>query len=69
MPLTGASVGDGVGGMGVSVGGGMGVGGNVAVMMNGVAVPLDGTEIFNPQAESNSVNAMVTKKYLRTRQL
>jgi len=62
VPVTGASVGDGVGGAGVSVGGGMGVGGSVAVMMNGVAVPLEDAERVNPQAESKNVSMIVTKR-------
>jgi hypothetical protein len=42
MPSTGAVVGDGVGGIGVSVADGMSVGARVDVMMNGVDVPEPG---------------------------
>lgn len=52
MPCTGTVVGEGVGGMGVSVAEGTAVGSSVAVMMNGVAVaPLE-TPMRVPQAAS-----------------
>ncbi len=69
VPVTGTSVGEDVGGMEVRVGGGIVVGGSVAVMMNGVAVPLDGAERFNSHADRKSISGIARKKYLGTRHL
>jgi hypothetical protein len=60
IPSTGTIVGDGVGGIGVSVAEGMAVGGSVTVIMKGVAVPEPAVE--NCHAQPARSIAMTTNK-------
>ena len=57
----GIGVGDGVGGIGVCVSAGMAVGGKVAVMMKGVAVPASGICKAHPH---NSRPNIVRAKFI-----
>jgi len=64
IPSTGAVVGEGGGGSGVCEGGGVRVGGRVAVIIvnAGVAVPISRTCI--PQPVQNKANRIIIEKYL-----
>ncbi len=63
IPSTGTVVGDGVGGTGVNVAEGIGVGGSVDVIINGVAVPAPGSEMRQLQPVSHI--AIVSIKMIR----